>query len=141
MNFLFTYGTLRVNEPNAVILQTESQFIKTCTTVEKYIMLSQKSKSFPFIFPIEYMPSLADSAVHVVGDVYSVSDKGLHKCDALEGHPTWYERKEIQVQTNSGSLITVHAYLLTKSSVDELNMNRMVVLKGDWKEKIENLDC
>lgn len=130
---LFTYGTLRVDEPNSEIIKFHSKFQETCITIDKYIMISQTSKSFPFIFPTSFWPEMADKAVNVVGDVYNVDDKGVLRCDKLEGHPTWYERTKIKVKNITEREFEVEAYLLTKDSFDYLDKDRIVFLGGDWK--------
>lgn len=130
---LFTYGTLRVNEPNAYIIKDNSEYRQTCKTVNKYIMITQKSKSFPFVFPVDYYPELEEHAVYITGDLYSVNSEGLELCDRLEGHPTWYQRTKIEVKGENNQIQDVEAYLLTKECVKEINMGRMILLKGDWK--------
>ena len=130
---LFTYGTLRVDEPNSEIIKTHSKFQETCITVKKYIMVTQTSKSFPFIFPSEFWPEMADKAINIVGDVYDVDELGVKRCDKLEGHPTWYERTKIEVKNITGRLFEVEAYLLTKESFDYLNKDKILFLNGDWK--------
>jgi gamma-glutamylcyclotransferase (GGCT)/AIG2-like uncharacterized protein YtfP len=130
---LFTYGTLRVDEPNAEILKYHSKFQETCITINKYIMITQKSKSYPFIFPAEFWPEMEASAVHVVGDVYLVDKTCIQRCDKLEGHPTLYERTKIEVKNITGRLFEVEAYLLTKDSFDSLAKDKILFLGGDWK--------
>lgn len=130
---LFTYGTLRVDEPNSEILKHNSKFHETCITVEKYIMITQNSKSFPFVFPISFWPEMADKAVNVVGDLYSVNKTGLGRCDKLEGHPTWYERTPIIVKNITGQIIQTEMYLLTKECFNEIDKSKILILKGDWK--------
>jgi gamma-glutamylcyclotransferase (GGCT)/AIG2-like uncharacterized protein YtfP len=135
-NKLFTYGTLRVDEPNAEILKHHSKFQETCITLDKYIMVTQKSKSYPFIFPAEFWPEMEEKAVHIVGDVYNVDNTGLQRCDKLEGHPTFYERTTIKVKNINGLLFDVEAYVLTKESFEYLNKDKIIILTGDWKHLI-----
>uniref|UniRef100_A0A6C0DWC5 Gamma-glutamylcyclotransferase AIG2-like domain-containing protein n=1 Tax=viral metagenome TaxID=1070528 RepID=A0A6C0DWC5_9ZZZZ len=130
---IFTYGTLRVDEPNSKVLEFNSKFQETCISIDKYIMVTQTSKSFPFIFPLEFWPEMADKAVNIVGDLYNVNELGIKRCDKLEGHPTWYERTKIKVKNITGRLFEVEAYLLTKESFEQLNKDDIVILNGDWK--------
>ena len=132
-NNLFTYGTLRVGEPNAEILKFHSKFQETCITVDKFIMVTQTYKSFPFIFPVSFWPEMASRAVNIVGDVYSVSDTGVKRCDKLEGHPDWYRRTTIPVKNITGQLMEVEAYILTQESFKSLNKDKIIILDGDWK--------
>ena len=130
---LFTYGTLRVDEPNSDILKYNSIFKETCTTIDKFIMISQKSKSYPFIFPTSLWPEMEQYAVNIIGDVFNINNTGLARSDKLEGHPTFYKRTTISVMNVSNETYQVEAYLLTKESFDELNKNKIIILGGDWK--------
>ena len=132
-NKLFTYGTLRVDEPNAEILKFHSKFQETCISLNKYIMVTQKSKSYPFVFPAEFWPEMEASAVYIVGDVYNIDDIGIKRCDKLEGHPTFYERTKIEVKNINGHIFEVEIYLLTKESFNDLNKDKILFLNGDWK--------
>ena len=135
-NKLFTYGTLRVDEPNAEILKHHSEFQETCITLDKYIMVTQKSKSYPFIFPAEFWPEMENNAVNIIGDVYNIDDTALQRCDKLEGHPIFYERTRIKVKNINGHLFDVDAYLLTKESFESLNKDKIIILTGDWKHLV-----
>jgi gamma-glutamylcyclotransferase (GGCT)/AIG2-like uncharacterized protein YtfP len=135
-NKLFTYGTLRVNEPNAEILKFHSKFQETCITLDKYIMVTQKSKSYPFIFPAEFWPEMENNAVNIIGDVYNIDDTALQRCDKLEGHPIFYERTTIKVKNINDLLFDVDAYLLTKESFESLNKDKIIILTGDWKHLV-----
>lgn len=130
---LFTYGTLRVDEPNSKVLEYNSKFQETCISVDKYIMVTQTSKSFPFIFQLEFWPEMADKAVNIVGDLYNVNELGIKRCDKLEGHPTWYVRTKIEVKNITGRLFEVEAYILTQEGFEHLKKDDIVFLNGDWK--------
>jgi gamma-glutamylaminecyclotransferase len=130
---LFTYGTLRVDEPNSEILKHNSKFQETCITVEKYIMVTQNSKSFPFVFPISFWPEMEHKAVNVVGDLYSVNKTSIGRCDKLEGHPICYKRTPIIIKNITGQIIQTEMYLLTKEYFEELDKTRIIILGGDWK--------
>lgn len=131
---LFTYGTLRVDEPNSEILKHHSKFQETCITLDKYIMVTQNSKSFPFVFPSSFWPEMEINAVNIVGDLYKVTKTGLGRCDKLEGHPTWYERTPVVVKNIRNEIIQTEMYILTKEAFDELDKTRIIVLDGDWKK-------
>jgi gamma-glutamylcyclotransferase (GGCT)/AIG2-like uncharacterized protein YtfP len=131
---LFTYGTLRVDEPNSEILKHHSKFQETCITIEKYIMVTDNSKSFPFVFPFSFWPEMKFKAVNVVGDLYKVTKTGIGRCDKLEGHPTWYKRTPIIVKNITGEIIQTEMYILTKEAFDGLDKTRIIILDGDWKK-------
>ena len=90
-NKLFVYGTLKDGYPNHSRL-AGAKFLGRARTVEKYTMVYM---GFPGI--VRNPPHL-----HHVGEVYEVSDKTLAKCDALEGHPTWYIRELVDVDIFDG---------------------------------------
>jgi gamma-glutamylcyclotransferase (GGCT)/AIG2-like uncharacterized protein YtfP len=139
-NKLFTYGTLRVDEPNTEILKYHSVFRETCITINKYLMITQRSKSFPFIFPSSFWPEMEKYALNIIGDVYDVDELGIARCDKLEGHPTWYNRSVISVKNSKGEISQVYGYLLTRDAFNELNKDKIIFLNGDWKNRNQNYE-
>ncbi len=128
---LFTYGTLRVNQPNSSILDTHGEYQETCRTKAKYIMFCDSIDVFPYIIPIDSWPEMAHKAVNITGDLYNITLTGLKRCDKLEGHPTFYVRTPIEVETNSGT-ITVFAYILSKDAINKEKLHHITFLEGDW---------
>ena len=84
---VFVYGTLKEGFGNNALLR-DATFVSRGCTVQPYLMLD--TGGFPVVFQ--------DPAKHnVSGEVYEVDDATLAQLDRLEGHPSFYERKEITV--------------------------------------------
>ena len=131
-NKLFTYGTLRVNQPNSAVIKNHSIFQTSCKSTEKYIMITQKNKKYPISIPVQYWPEMAHKATYISGDVYAITDVGIGYCDILEEHPTFYIRTPIKVINNSGKIIRAEAYIIAKEAFSTINKNNIVFIEGDW---------
>lgn len=86
-NFVFVYGTLKDGLSNNVLLRSAT-FVSRGCTVKPYIMYD--TGGFPVVFQ--------ETEKHnVSGEVYEVDDQTLQRLDRLEGHPSFFERREITV--------------------------------------------
>ncbi|MEK6793176.1 MAG: gamma-glutamylcyclotransferase [Spirochaetota bacterium] len=86
---LFVYGTLKKGHSNHRLL-SGSRCIGTGHTLRKYTMYADG---------IPYVKSTPATSV-IQGEIYRITDEILERCDALEGHPRWYRRKQTLVQTD-----------------------------------------
>lgn len=132
---LFTYGTLRVGQYNATLIQDTGIYKETVKSVKSFIMVTSSLDSFPYLIDPEYWPEMRDMAVQITGDIYSVNSKGISMCDCLEGHPTWYCRTSIEVINKANVTYTAQAYILTQRAFDSLLQNSRTslrILTGDW---------
>ena len=86
---LFAYGTLMSGYGNNHYLRNQN-LIGSGTTDEKYTMYAS---GIPFI-----NEEKQTSQIH--GELWEVNIKALPAIDALEGHPHWYQRKQIPVTIN-----------------------------------------
>ena len=129
---LFTYGTLRVGQYNAPLIQDTGIYKETVKTAKAFIMVTSSLDSFPYLIDPEHWPEMRDMAVQITGDIYSVNSKGISMCDYLEGHPTWYCRTNIDVINNNNVKYTAQAYILTQASFNSLIRTSLKILKGDW---------
>ena len=136
---LFTYGTLRVGESNASILDQSGAYKGTVKTVDTYIMATELSHCFPYVISRQHWPEMSHLAVHITGDIYDVNPSGLAQCDKLEGHPRWYVRTPIDVVDTNGNVYMVEAYILSKHSVEVLVNEDITILNGDWKTNINRI--
>lgn len=135
MNYnLFAYGTLRKDEPNNQIIVNHSTYVETCQTTDEFIIFTQNYKAFPYIVRPSVWPLMAQHACKITGDLFTINDTGLRRCDKLEGHPTWYKRELITLNTNSGPK-EAYAYILTKERLDKMlsSEHDYIVFEGDWK--------
>ena len=132
---LFTYGTLRVRQPNHHILKEAPLLHQACKSVKKFIMFTQRCKLYPFIIPPEYWPEKAHLATHVTGDVFRINKKQQKQCDILESHPDYY-RRTILVFHISNAMIESDAYILTESSFKQMDLGQFIIIEsGDWLKK------
>lgn len=84
---VFVYGTLKDGKGNAVLLRG-ADFVGRGMTIKPYTMFD--TGGFPVVF--QEQPN-----ANVQGEVYDVSDEILARLDRLEGHPDFFERREIEV--------------------------------------------
>lgn len=129
---LFTYGTLRVGQYNAPLIEDTGIYKETVKTVKPFIMVTSSLDSFPYLIDPDHWPEMRHLAVQITGDIYSVNSKGISMCDYLEGHPTWYCRTDIDVINSNNVKYTAQAYILTQGSFNSLTKNSLTILKGDW---------
>ncbi len=98
------YGTLKNGYGNHRLL-ADSDFIGDARTEDAYPLL------------VNGLPYLYDKAgvgerVHL--EVYDVDDYTLAELDALEGHPTFYERRKIWVSMNDWSKSECWVYFINQ---------------------------
>jgi len=86
-HMVFVYGTLKDGLSNNRLLRSAT-FVGRGITVHPYTMFD--TGGFPVVFQ--------ETAKHnVFGEVYEIDDDTLHSLDRLEGHPSFYERREVTV--------------------------------------------
>lgn len=98
---VFVYGTLKNGFYNHRYL-AGSRFIGSARTTEKYAMYTEGG--IPCV--------VEDEAVsNIYGELYSVDGTVLQNLDRLEGHPNWYQRREIEICLDDGTSPTVKAWM------------------------------
>jgi gamma-glutamylaminecyclotransferase len=73
----------------------------------------------PYPLIVDGLPYLIDrkgSGFNVEVEVYRVDDDTLDSLDALEGHPHWYQRKQIRIRLDKGGVVTAWCYLIPDKS-------------------------
>lgn len=128
---LFVYGTLRQGCPNHRLI-FGSRYLGPATTVEPYVMVTQKPRSFPYIFK---HPDLYATPIN--GEMYEINQETLRKLDELEGHPDHYLRTQILVVSPKGDTYACAAYILEDPVLREdiangLGKSFVYVRNGDW---------
>lgn len=100
MHNVFVYGTLKHGQSNHHLLK-DAEFVGRACTVQPYSM--HTTGGYPVVF---------DRPVNnIAGEVYYVNDEQLTRLDWLEGHPNFFERRQISVDVNgTGILDTVWMY-------------------------------
>lgn len=92
---IFTYGTLRRGECNNGLLDVlRAEFLST-GQIRGEVLTANSG-----------LPFLMEGLGLVDGDIYAVDGHALRFLDEFEGHPAWYERRE--VTTESGLKVWVY---------------------------------
>jgi gamma-glutamylcyclotransferase (GGCT)/AIG2-like uncharacterized protein YtfP len=72
--------------------------------------------------------SFNEKVSQIYGELYSVSNKTLLMVDMLEGHPRFYERKKVPIETLEGDVVVAWMYF-NETKTDNL------IKSGDYAEK------
>jgi gamma-glutamylcyclotransferase (GGCT)/AIG2-like uncharacterized protein YtfP len=116
MNEIFVYGTLRRGQPNHGFL-AKAQFGGLAYTAPRYTLLD-----------LGFCPGLAEGGADAVtGEVWGVTDRQLDALDALEGHPKFYRRGDVELDDGR----KVMGYLLPP----ERCAGRPRLPGGDWTRR------
>jgi gamma-glutamylcyclotransferase (GGCT)/AIG2-like uncharacterized protein YtfP len=138
---LFVYGSLRQGFPNHFFLKN-ARYIGPFHTIDKYIMIAQKSKAFPYI-----VHSFAGgNSTTISGELYDVDAETLRSIDDLEGHPEFYRRRTVIISNDTISY-SAYIYILENSSIIDGIIENMndgagrfeLVGDGDWKNYCETV--
>jgi gamma-glutamylcyclotransferase (GGCT)/AIG2-like uncharacterized protein YtfP len=101
MEKVFVYGTLLTGLENNFYLK-QSKLIGKGFSIEKYHMTA---RYIPFVTNDNH-----ENSNYIYGEVWEVPDEELRKIDQLEGHPYMYERKQIDVRLDDGSVLKCWIY-------------------------------
>jgi len=121
-HLVFVYGTLRVNQPNAHLLEHATLIIQNAWT---YGSLFSTDKYYPIL--------IQSSEDKVFGDVYEITEKELGLLDELEGYygpdaENLYNRYKQNVY-KEGQNVTAWVYTIHS---DNEWMKRQNISHGDW---------
>ena len=89
---LFVYGSLKAGFGNNRHLG-ESKFIGT-----------DKFKG-GVMYSLGYYPGVVDGNGVIHGEVYRISSKTLDRLDRLEGHPNFYERRAVKLESGKNAMM------------------------------------
>lgn len=112
---VFVYGSLKQGFGNHKWHLSNSEYLGEAETLPQYSIFSLGS--FPGV--------IKGGTTCIQGELYNVTRKELRSLDALEGHPSFYAREEIE--TSEG---TAWIYLLPKDEYSE----HEIIESGIWKE-------
>lgn len=87
-NYIAVYGTLKYGYSNYHRYLGDSTYIGSGTTKNKYPLI---------IKGLPYLINKKGVGHNVIVDVFRINDDTLARLDKLEGHPNWYERKQVQI--------------------------------------------
>jgi gamma-glutamylaminecyclotransferase len=101
------YGTLKSNKHN------HARYLSGCYALGKGRTLD----NYPLV--INGLPYLLDrkgDGHRVSVEVYRVDEDTLDALDGLEGHPDWYQRKQVTVQLDTGGTVSAWVYFQPSNS-------------------------
>jgi len=107
-HYVFVYGTLKHGYGNHDIIK-DSVYEGEAFTVERYPMYGAG-------LPFPYLVDMVGEGDTIYGELYRVDDETVQALDWLEGVPTLYHRKQIQVQPMECQDVTVMAYVYFQSN-------------------------
>jgi gamma-glutamylcyclotransferase (GGCT)/AIG2-like uncharacterized protein YtfP len=105
MRLLFVYGTLKMGSQNNIMLN-RSKFLGRAVTKPS---LNIRSVGVPIVVA-PFTDAMRKMAKPIIGEVYKISKKILELIDVLEGHPTLYKRRLIDVGLE-GDIVEAYIYL------------------------------
>ena len=110
-NLVAVYGTLKKGYNNYNRYLTSSKHIGKGKTLYRYPLI---------IKGLPYLIEESGKGYNVDVDVFKVSDSVLSNLDKLEGHPTWYRRKQIPIMVK-GKMLNCWIYFnIRESSAGEM---------------------
>lgn len=116
-NFVAVYGTLKKGYSNYWGYLSDSSFVGSGTTTDKYPLV---------VSGLPYLIENKGVGHNVAVDVFKVTDSRLRELDRLEGHPQWYCRKQIDI-TIKGKQVLCWIYFNIKEVVGNKVLHKSFV--------------
>jgi len=132
--YLFVYGSMKKGFQNHKRLLKEAEFICDATTLKQYPMFPIQHYMFPCM--MENKDKLAGKQIS--GELYLVSTEYIKDTiDVVEGVPTYYIRKNVDVKSKHGDTYSANVYFYIEDDYDD------GVLLSEWSKKNEQdgLSC
>ena len=122
-NLVFVYGSLKKGFGNHRLLARAKFIANACIFDGKMLDLGA-------------FPALIEGHMDIEGELYAVDDATFAALDRLEGHPTFYERKKVEVypSTEEGGMDCEEAwcYFLSEDSREHYEKLCPVIEEGIW---------
>ncbi len=130
---VFVYGTLRPPQPGTPADDSRYYFqIEDCIQTSVPAHLPEAT-----LFDLGTYPAITPGNSTVYGDLLAVRPQGLEIMDRIEGHPTFFNREKVQVQTENGPK-KAWVYWAPKG----LTIGQNCIANGDWLlRKKSSGDC
>ena len=110
-NLVAVYGTLKKGYNNYNRYLTSSKHVGKGKTLNKYPLI---------IRGLPYLIDESGKGYNVEVDVFKVSGTVLANLDRLEGHPTWYRRKQVPIVVKGKSLTCWIYFNIKETSAGEM---------------------
>lgn len=119
--WIATYGTLKKGYNNYELHLTNSTYIGSGTTQDKYPLI---------IKDMPYLIEEVGAGHQIEVDIFTIDQQVLERLDELEDHPNWYRRKEIPINLN-GKIYSCWLYFnITESISDNTLHNSYIQEQG-----------
>jgi gamma-glutamylaminecyclotransferase len=108
-NLVAVYGTLKKGYRNYNNYLRSARFLGSGETQSKYPLIIS---GLPFLLSSEGVGH------NVEVDVFKVNDATFDALDRLEGHPKWYQRREVPIKMDDGRVLTCWIYFNDSQPLD-----------------------
>lgn len=109
-NLVAVYGTLKKGNSNYYKYLSDSKFVSSGKTEDKYPLIV---KGLPYLIEEKGIGH------NVKVDVFKVSDSALQRLDQLEGHPSWYCRKQVPIVLKSKKVVMCWVYFSLSAKISQ----------------------
>lgn len=120
---VFVYGTLRPPQPNTA--PADSRYYPEVARFVKSMTPGRLPSAQ--IYDVGAYPAIVRGDGTVYGELLRLQPRGLEIMDRIEGHPTFYRRERVQVETEQGQA-SAWVYWAPKG----LTIGRPLIVNGDW---------
>jgi len=132
---VFVYGSLRKGFQNNYKLDA-AEYGGMYHTVQTFYMIGAKSGAYPYVTAEQLHESLLPTSIY--GELYHVSPELLESLDNMEGHPTQYKRRIVELANDAGKKTMAHMYVMEseelKDGIQKSFERRFVAVNGgDWR--------
>ena len=125
-HYLFVYGTLRPPRPD-----TPAADVRYFPAIADYIRSHQPATLVnAALYDLGAYPAATPGDGVIQGDLLLVDEAALPIADRIEGHPTYYRRTQVTVQTTTGA---VDAWIYW--APPGLTTGRPHITNGDWFQR------
>ena len=125
-HYLFVYGTLRPPRPD-----TPSSDVRYYPAIADYIRSHQPATlANAALYDLGAYPAATPGDGVIQGDLLLVDEVALPIADRIEGHPAYYRRTQVIVQTATGSM---DAWIYW--APPGLTTGRLRITNGDWFQR------
>lgn len=125
-HYLFVYGTLRPPRPD-----TPAPDVRYYPAIADYIRHHQPATlTNAALYDLGAYPAATSGDGIIQGDLLLVDEAALPIADRIEGHPSYYRRAQVHVQTANGA---VDAWIYW--APPGLTTGRQRITNGDWFQR------
>lgn len=124
MEQLFVYGTLRPHRAGV-----DEQDTRNYGHIAKLVTAQEPATVAGKLHDYGQFPGALPGEGTVQGELLTVSDLALQRCDALEGHPRFFHRERVKVQTATGEQEAWIYWAPARFA------SRDVIASGDWFDR------